>query len=426
LKYRNEKQEVWMNLTLAQIAAQIAPRTWVEQVAIDAGHTTLKYRGGLGNPLRPANPTVRMVRNAVSLASNANNYGRDGGMPQVIDATIDFSQEVDGITLKPENIAINETGSCAFLGYLATAMAKKKKKSPFLDESGNLQVLIVSPAYISVLPKRDVGHHLFDPWANVRTGASFAKALEDEIIRTGAKLVVLSSVYNPTTRVMKRSEMEEAVAVCKKYGCVLFMDDAYRHIYRNRRGPISSVLTVPGAMDGLVCATLTASKGHQSPCKGASIVGHPEVIEMIRSIRKDNGEGGDIPTQIAWGALLLEPEYLKKTRTLYDQHFQHLVKTWGSAGWIELQESDASIFIYAPVPRPLLEIGWTSNHFVQALAQAGIIFYPTHDFFPGSVGEFVRICAGGNNSNIDQAAEVIYDLLRDPPEISAAWPQVRG
>lgn len=412
----------WLEGVSGEIESQFFPRTWVEKVAISSGFNKPRYNGGLGNPLRSNNPTVIAVRNAIGRVPNANQYGCEGGMSQAIEATQYFSAAVDGVKLEKEEITINETGSCEFLGLLAAAMSVKKE---YLSTDRKLHVLIMAAAYprhISVLPKRDVRYHLADLYAGEKQGGSFSDALEAALQRTGAKLVVLSSVYNPSTRVTTEQEMTDALVITQRYGAVLYFDDAYRHVYREARGPINSALRIPGALSKLICASLSASKGHQSPGKGASLVGSVPVVEMVREARKAKGEGGDIPTQIVWAALLRQPEYLVETRQAYDKQMAYLVGVCHQAGWPEFEMSDASIFVKAHVPATLVECGWTGNHLAQALAERGGIVYP-NSFFPGHIEEWVRVCVTGGKDEAEQFGEIVEGLIKDPPQIEECWPQ---
>lgn len=405
----------WLNASMDQLSSSLHPRTWVEKEAQKAPKILLK--GGLGNPLRPYHPLMREALRYIEDNPYGNEYGQEGGLLQTKDAAIQFSHDVDGIDLTREQVLVSETGSCPFIGWVAEAMLGQKE---YLDKHGMLNALIVTPAYGRHklgLELRGVNIHEIDPYEGEDIDVSFADALDREIRKHHVKLVVLSSVFNPSTRVMTPSEMAAAVTITQEYGAVLFMDDAYRHVYRRRFTPIQSVLTIPEAINGKVITTLTASKGWQSPTTGGLLLGSPELVSLTTKVRNRKGEGGNIPIQLAWGAMLLDYDYLETTRTAYDEFGTDLVSALNRNGWPEVKESDASIFIRAKVPKSLLERGWTATDFVRELAPLGVIMYPS-SFFPGWKKEWVRICMRGERNLIGSAAEVIGEMISNPPTLS--------
>src|SRR5438552_1036754 len=83
---------------LREIGTTINPRSVVEEEAQRFAKEIL-YEGGLGNPLRGFHPFAAHVRDVVGRAPKGNVYGAEGGMPQLIEAAMWFSKEVDGVTL---------------------------------------------------------------------------------------------------------------------------------------------------------------------------------------------------------------------------------------------------------------------------------------------------------------------------------------
>ncbi len=425
------EQVAWLETTQGQISGGLNATSWVEKIA-EKRAKRIVIDCGLGNSLRAFHPFAAHVRDVIGRTPGGNRYGREGGMPQVIEAGLNLYKELDSVQLGSEHAVVNEKGSCELLGYLAEAMSEKDR--PFVNKkTGDLQVLLVEPGYgrhFSVLPKRDVRHHYFDPFKNIGEGddakektAKFSRALKEAVEKFEAKLVVLSSGYNPTAIAMLKDQLIAAASICKDAGAVLYIDGAYRHLYRESNGPIPSIFkAVKDGLDLQIVESLSVSKGHQSPGNGGMLLGNADLIEMVRLVRKRKAEGGSVALQLGMAAMLRDLKYLEVTRRMYDDYFAYLVKTWKQAGWA-FDISDCTIFIKAFLPEAFRDAGWNAEAFARLLATQGIIVYPKGHFLGNIEGEWLRICANGKRQNVDEAAEVIHRLTKEPPPLEGTWPE---
>jgi aspartate/methionine/tyrosine aminotransferase len=359
---------------------------------------------GIGNPLSSP-PAIGVEVRAREQRENieAHHYAPKEGMAETHRAARDFSAKVDGVALAREQVMISECGTAWLLRLLAERLLKT---------TGPFTALIPQPYYgkhLSALTAPGVKIAM----ADYENGRPYAETLEAAVREHRPRVIVESAVRNPTTAIVEGADCEAAVAIARKYGAILFMDDAYRHVYRTRRGPIASVLRIPGAMDGEVVATISFSKGFRWPgLRGGLLLGHPGVLAMVQAEKDGINEGGDPAAQLAMAALLNHPEVLEETRRGYDHACPTLVGFLRKHGWDTAGESDASIFCWFPIPSRWKAQGLDSTQLCAATAARGVVMYDDRKF--GGNGSKIRLCMRGDEDQWRRAAELLGKLIENP------------
>jgi LL-diaminopimelate aminotransferase len=367
---------------------------------------------GLGNPLCSPPLIGLEARDQARRHPEAHYYAPTQGLADTIEAVQEFSANVDEVPLEREQVLISECGTAWLLRLLAEQL---------LTDEGPFTAIIPWPRYgkhLSALSIPGVRVVMVD-YHN--SGKPYAELLEGAVLQHRPRIIVDSSVRNPTAAIIEGPDFTAAVSLAQKHGAILFMDDAYRHIFRTRRGPIPSVLATPGALDAEVVTTVSFSKGFRWPAlRAGMLLGHPGVIAKVQEQKDAINEGGDPAAQIAMAALLRQPEILAETRRGYDDACPTLVGLLRENGWENATESDASIFLYCPIPTRWEARGLDSAQLCAAAANRGVIMYDDRRF--DGDGKRVRICMRGNRDQWVRAAEVIGDLIDHPERANFSLP----
>ena len=356
---------------------------------------------GLGNPARQPPLNARRVRAKVADVYGGNFYAPGRGVPETLEAVAKFSADVDGVHLDPrKNIFISEAGTCWFLELLLKALLQDVSSRP-------VHVYLPVPYYarhVEATKLPCVETHL------IRYGhRRYVDCLIEELQHAQGGVAVISSFDNPTTTRVTEEEMRRLFEATDRRNVVLFVDDAYRHVYR--RDPVSSIFkAVPEAIQGKVVATLSWSKALQWPgLKGGALLGNQEIVNQVFHAKSRISEGGDPATQAAMASAVLEYQFFEETREEYRRLEAMIVEGLQDAGWDDAAGNDGTIFLQLPVPRRLREQGLSSHQASMELARLGIVTYP-FEMFGGQ--DQIRLCMKGTDEEIALANRRIKGLLK--------------
>ena len=356
---------------------------------------------GLGNPARQPSLNARRVRAKVADIYGGNFYAPGRGVRETLEAVAKFSADVDGARLDPQkNIFISEAGTCWFLELLLKALLLDASSRP-------IHVYLPVPYYgrhVEATKLPCVETHL------IRYGhRRYADCLIEELEHAQGGVAVISSFDNPTTTRITEDEMRRVFEATDRRNVVLFVDDAYRHVYRGN--PVPSIFkTVPEAIQGKVVSTLSWSKALQWPgLKGGALLGNVEIVDQVFRAKSRISEGGDPATQAAMAAAVLEYEFFEETREEYRRLEAMIVEGLQDAGWDDAAGNDGTIFLRLPVPGRLREQGLSSHQASMELAKVGIVTFP-FEMFGGQ--DQIRLCMKGADGEIALAIRRIKGLLK--------------
>lgn len=356
---------------------------------------------GLGNPARKPPQKARAVRAAVADEHGGNYYAKSNGMDQTRYAVSKFSKDIDGIDLHPDrHIWISECGTCWLLDLLLIQLLKERFSGDMVD------VYLPVPYYGRHVEATELPY-VRAHFVKYGNGRSYLDCLEEKFFNARGGVVVISSVDNPTTTVLSEEEMRRAVDFTQQRDMILFVDDAYRHVYRHI--PIPSIFkVVPSALYSRVVATLSWSKAWQWPgLKGGALLGNKDIIDKAFKAKSRFSEGGDPATQAAMAAAVLDYQYLEDTREVYRKLEGRIVTGLRDAGWEEAVGSPASIFLNLPTPK---QLGMTAYEVSLAFARNGTTTFP-FEMFCGK--DRIRLCMKGSDDEIERSLQRIKRYLKD-------------
>lgn len=246
-------------------------------------------------------------------------------------------------------------------------------------------------------------------------GLTFIQAVGKRL-EAGEKIdvIVASSVYNPTGEVMSQSDMELAVKLVNdNKGIYLFIDGAYRQLYRPESTPLKSIFSIPSAMETQrIVETISASKMFQWPAiRTGALITHPNLAAYLNGRMQDDTDGGSPSGQFAFAACLEDSSYVQDLRIKYADLLGYTTNRLRHAGWVEVPAVPApGMFIWAQMPKAVLDAGWTDVRWCAELKQKhGIVITPGSNYH--SCDKMVRLAPKGSRANIRTASKIIGSFL---------------
>jgi alanine-synthesizing transaminase len=238
-------------------------------------------------------------------------------------------------------------------------------------------------------------------------------ALDRAVRHTVPKPIALVLNYpsNPTAQIVDLDFYGAVVDFCKRQGIWILSDLAYAEIYFDGNPP-PSVLQVPGAREIAVEFTSMSKTYSMAGWRMGFAAGNKTLITALTRIKSYLDYGAFTPIQVAATAALNGPQdCIVEARNTYKERRDVLIEGLTAAGW-NLPAPAASMFAWAPIPKPFAELG--SLAFSKLLlTQANVAVSPGIGF--GEHGDaHVRIAMVENKHRIRQAIRNIRQVLADP------------
>lgn len=236
---------------------------------------------------------------------------------------------------------------------------------------------------------------------------SLQKALYESFPKP--KFVVVNFPHNPTTTVVKKGFYEKLVGLAKKERFYIISDIAYAELYfGDFKTP--SIFEIKDAKDVAV-ETYTLSKSYNmAGWRIGFVAGNKKIIEALQKIKGWIDYGIYTPIQVAATIALNECDNdVVNIKKIYEKRMEVMIDSFKKAGW-ELQKPQASMFIWAKIPKQCEDLG--SLEFAKRLLlEAKIAVSPGAGF--GKAGEgYVRIALIENEKRIRQAAKNLKIFLQ--------------
>jgi len=364
------------------------------------------HDSGLGNPEGEPDPVTLEAEIEAKRQPKMHHYAPRKGLQKCIEALQVFSSQIDGVELDDDNIMIGAAGTRRFTGQLADALRNKLGRPP-----------------VFVLRKPCYGGHV----ATIEKAGGICRfveyefgkdryvdRLDEEVVGDfAADVFVHLPVDNPTGEIMTWQETERAVEISERVNAITWFDDAYRYITRGAFP--ASALRVQGALQRKVVTTNSASKFLRYPgLMSGGLMGDQHVVSQVKAINRSEFEGGSRSAQVGFAAglngCLTSPNAIEETRKIYTTLGDRTFELFNEAGWKEVPQWLASIFLYILLPEGWLRAGKNSYEFAMALAQHGIVSY-TDLMFSGT-GKYIRYRISGPDGSIIRVAEVAHELVR--------------
>jgi LL-diaminopimelate aminotransferase len=374
------------------IFAEVAE--WKQQV-ISKGIDIIDL--GIGSPDQP--PSPKIIEALVEAVRNPSNYGypTSEGSLHFRETVARWYQYRFAVELNPHTDIVALMGSQDGLAHLAMAIA----------DPGDLALVPDPgyPIYAASLVLAGVDSYCMP----LRAEHDFLPVL-DEIpleIAQQAKFMLLNYPSNPLSAVADRAFFERLVAFAHKHSIIIVHDLAYSEMTFDGYEPVS-ILQIPGAKEIAVEFHSLSKSFNMAGCRLAFMVGNPEVVQALRTLKANIDYGVFIAVQEA-GIAALEEDMLNghSVAGLYERRRNLVISGLQQAGW-EIPLPKATMFIWAPIPS-----GWTSRAIAREILLAtGVVVIPGDAF--GTEGEgYVRIALVQNEERLSEAVSRIGRFLRE-------------
>lgn len=354
---------------------------------------------GMGNPDRPTPRHIVDKLVEVAQRNDTHRYSMSRGIPRLRRAICNWYKDRYDVDLDMDEETIVTIGSKEGLAHLALATV----------EPGDA-VLVPNPSYPIhpwgfVIAGADIRHVPIG--ADVDFFAEMEKAIKDSWPKP--KLLVLNFPSNPTTQCVDLEFYEKVVAIAREHEIWVIQDLAYADlVFDGYEAP--SILQVPGAKDVAV-EFFTLSKSYNMPgWRVGFMVGNRTLVGALRRIKSYLDYGIFTPVQVAAIAALEGPQdCVEEVRTTYRNRRDVLCQGLNAAGW-PLEPPKATMFVWAPIPEPYLEMG-SLEFSKKLLRDAKVAASPGVGF--GAYGDgHVRFALIENEHRTRQAVRGIRSMLR--------------
>jgi alanine-synthesizing transaminase len=372
--------------------------------AIDARKVQARRAGediidlGFGNPDIPSPPiAVDKLCEAAQVGRN-HRYSSSRGIPKLRLAISDLYRRRFGVDIDPETEAITTIGAKEGLSHLMWTL--------------------VQPGDVALVPSPSYPIHIYAPVLagaevrQVRLGpeqdffANLLQAFEESWPRP--RVIVMSFPHNPTTACVDLDFMTRIVEFAREHQILVVHDFAYADLGFDGYDP-PSILQVPGAKEVAVeLYTLTKSFS-MAGWRVGFLVGNSECVAALSRLKSYLDYGTFQPIQIASIVAMNEaPEYPKQVCEIYRGRRDALLDGLARIGW-EIDRPKATMFVWAPIPEPYLEMGST-EFALMLVSEAKVAVNPGIGFGLGGEG-FVRFALIENEQRIAQAVRGLRKAL---------------
>lgn len=366
-----------------------------------AGHDIIDF--GMGNPdsLPPAHVIEKLKETLKD--PKFSRYSLSRGIHGLRKAQAGYYQRRFGVELDPDSEVVVTIGSKEGLANLAQAITGPGDAFIVPDPSYPIHVwgFVIAGAEVISIPNTP--------------GKAFLEALKKAIETAPKKPVALIVNYpcNPTAASADLAFYEQIVDICRHYGIYILSDLAYCEIYFENNPP-PSILQVKGAKDIAVEFTTVSKTYSMAGWRIGFCVGNKQLIAALTKIKSYLDYGTFLPVQVAAAAAINGPQdYVEKIRKTYKDRRDVLADGLIDGGWDNIVVPDASMFLWAPLPKAYQPIGCLEFSKL-LLKHADVAVAPGIGFGPGGEG-FVRIALVENKHRIRQAVRGIKEFLAGDP-----------
>jgi LL-diaminopimelate aminotransferase len=355
---------------------------------------------GIGSPDGP--PSERIMDALRQAVSNPNNYGYPSS-----EGSLAFRQTVSrwynhrfGVALDPESEIVTLMGSQDGLAHLALALTNPEDTALVPDPgypiySAGLGLAGVEPYYMPLTAANGYLPNL--------------DAIPGDVLKR-ARFLLLNYPSNPLAAIADRAFFERLVAFGRQNDILIVHDLAYSEMAFDGFRPMS-ILEIDGAKDIAVEFHSLSKSFNMAGCRIAFMVGHPDAVRALRTIKANIDYGVFHAVQEA-GIAALE-EDMERTGDAgavserYERRRNVVIEGLRQAGW-DIEAPKATMFIWAPIPA-----GWTARQISrEMLFSKGVVVIPGDAFGPSGEG-YIRIALVHSEDRLREAVDRIGEFLKE-------------
>lgn len=323
----------------------------------------------------PADPTPRIVREALEAASEAPGYPTVWGTPALREAVISYLEgRWNSVELGEHNVT-TAVGTKEFVGWLPTLLAL----------GGDDTVVLPRIAY----PTYEVGA--------LMAHAQVQRCDDPDEVEGSPRLIWVNTPANPHGAIASLELLRRWVGLARDRGAVLAVDECYAEFAYD--APVHSVLD-PAVNDGDLTGLLTvqslSKRSNMAGYRAGFVAGDATLIDELIAVRKHLGMMVPAPVQAAMVAALGDQHHVDEQRARYAARRARMRAALEEAGF-RVDHSEGSLYLWVTQGRPGREsIDW--------LAARGILAAPG-DFYGPCAPEHVRISMTATDERIGAAVE---------------------
>lgn len=318
----------------------------------------------------PVDSTPEFIQKALVENSNAPGYPLTIGSPALREAMRDWAIAVLGVS--GDFDVLPSIGSKEVVANLAAQ----------LDVKDVLYPEIAYPTYL--------------------VGALLAKANPipvgiDPASWPAADFAWINTPSNPTGRIASRDELAAVIEYGRKHGTVIASDECYFNFAaRNAKNkPVSLLNVAEGNNKNLLAVFSLSKRSNFAGFRGGLIVGDPELIAIIREVRKHAGLIVPAPVQAAMAAALRDETHVELQAERYANRREVLRPALEALGF-RVEHSEAGLYLWCTR-------GEQDFVSVAALSEIGILVAPG-SFYGTSCDQYIRVALTATDSQIADAA----------------------
>ena len=215
-----------------------------------------------------------------------------------------------------------------------------------------------------------------------------------------ARLLWTCTPHNPTGAVTSKADLADLLAACRDAGTLLLSDECYADLYED--DPPSSVLQVAGGGSPGVLAYFSLSKrSGMTGYRSGVVVGDPDAIATLRSLRTSTGTAPAEFVQEAAAAAWADDDHVAERRAIFAAKRAVLRDAFADMGY-EVVGSRAGIYLWVRVGD---DVAVTKR-----LLDEGVVVSPGRAFGPGGEG-FIRLALVPGVEDCRAAVEVVRTCL---------------
>ncbi len=338
----------------------------------------------------PREPTPAFIREALREAvPEISQYPTTRGLLRLRQAVADYVRRRFGVEVDPQRQVLATTGSKEAI--FSTPLA--------FVEAGDV-VVCPSPGYpIYARGGALAGGRIHQ----VVLAGDFVFRVDSvpDDVWDDAALVWTCSPHNPTGSVMSREDIATMYERCRATDTLLCADECYVDLYEGEPPPSLLQVAGPDLEGALVYLSLSKRSG-MTGYRSAAVVGDPEAIDVLASLRSSTGTAPPEFTQAAAVAAWSDDEHVEERRRVFAAKRAVLRRVFEDLG-MEVVASHAGLYLWVRVGDDLAV--------TETLLTAGVVVSPGRAFGPGGEG-FIRLALVPTVEECVEAAEVVRRCLR--------------
>jgi succinyldiaminopimelate transaminase len=342
----------------------------------------------IGDPREPTAPfIIQAAKDAIPTVSQ---YPTTSGLPELRTAIAGYVSRRFGVDVDPTTQVMPTSGGkeSIFSSPLA-----------FVDRNRSDLVAWPTPGY--PIYQRGAVLSGATPYP-VRLSGDFvlrASDIPDPIWQQAAMLWICTP-HNPAGSVTSAADLGLLYERARHFDTLLCSDECYADLYDE--APPSSILQMagPGSMGCLSFLSLSKRSGMTGYRSGA-IVGDPEAIKAIKSLRTATGTASPEFIQAAAIAAWADDQHVAERREIFRQKRTILAKAFDSLGY-QIAGSVAGIYLWVAVDDDVVVS--------ERLLKDGILVTPGRGFGPGGEG-YIRLALVPTLDQCEEAAEALAACL---------------